>query len=161
MQGPWDGFVAVGGGSAIDTAKAINLLTSHPGELMDYINKPIGAGQGRRPGQLKPLIAVPTTAGTGSESTAMCVLDILSMKVKTGISHWRLRPTLAVVDPLLTHDAAAGGHRGVRDGHRLPRGGVLHRALLHRLRPQEARGAGHLLRLQPGVGPVVREGRWR
>ncbi|MGY1619050.1 hydroxyacid-oxoacid transhydrogenase [Geodermatophilus sp. SYSU D00691] len=100
-QGPWDGFVAVGGGSAIDTAKAVNLLTTDGGELMDYINKPIG--QARAPkGQLKPLIAVPTTAGTGSESTAMCVLDILSMKVKTGISHWRLRPTLAVVDPLLS-----------------------------------------------------------
>jgi hydroxyacid-oxoacid transhydrogenase len=101
QQGPWDGFVAVGGGSSIDTAKAVNLLTTDGGELMDYINAPIGAG--RAPGhQLKPLIAVPTTAGTGSESTAMCVLDVLSMKVKTGISHWRLRPTLAIIDPLVS-----------------------------------------------------------
>jgi alcohol dehydrogenase class IV len=100
-QGPWDGFIAVGGGSAIDTAKAVNLLTTDGGELMDYVNKPIGGARAPK-GQLKPLVAVPTTAGTGSESTAMCVLDILSMKVKTGISHWRLRPTLAVIDPLLT-----------------------------------------------------------
>ncbi|MFC4495771.1 hydroxyacid-oxoacid transhydrogenase [Streptomyces ovatisporus] len=100
-QGSWDGFVAVGGGSSIDTAKAVNLLTSCPGELMDYVNKPVGRGKAPdRP--LKPLVAVPTTAGTGAESTAMCVLDVLSMKVKTGISHWRLRPALAVVDPLLT-----------------------------------------------------------
>lgn len=100
-QGPWDGFIAVGGGSAIDTAKAVNLITTDGGELMDYINKPVGNAQAPK-GQLKPLIAIPTTAGTGSESTAMCVLDVLSMKVKTGISHWRLRPTLAIVDPLVT-----------------------------------------------------------
>ena len=86
----WDGFVAVGGGSSIDTAKAINLLTTNPGDLMDYVNKPVGGG--KAPTQpLKPLVAVPTTAGTGAESTAMCILDILSLKVKTGISHPRLR----------------------------------------------------------------------
>ncbi len=100
-QGPWDGFVAVGGGSSIDTAKAVNLLATEGGELIDYINAPIGRAAAPR-GQLKPLIAVPTTAGTGSESTAVCVLDILSMRVKSGISHWRLRPTLAIIDPLLT-----------------------------------------------------------
>ena len=44
-QGPWDGFVAVGGGSSIDTAKAVNLLTTFPGDLMDYINKPVGNAQ--------------------------------------------------------------------------------------------------------------------
>src|SRR6185312_7993457 len=80
----WDGFLAVGGGSSIDTAKAINLLTTNPGDLMDYINKPVGGG--KAPSEpLKPLIAVPTTAGTGSESTAMCILDVLALRVKTGL----------------------------------------------------------------------------
>jgi alcohol dehydrogenase class IV len=105
--GPWDALVAVGGGSSIDTAKAINLLTTNPGELMDYINVPVG--QGRAPvNPLKPLVAVPTTTGTGSESTTICVLDVLSLKVKTGISHARLRPTLAVIDPELTLTQPAG-----------------------------------------------------
>jgi hydroxyacid-oxoacid transhydrogenase len=106
-SGPWDAFVAVGGGSSIDTAKAINLLTTNPGELMDYINVPVG--QGRAPSKpLKPLVAVPTTTGTGSESTTICVMDVLALKVKTGISHARLRPTLAVIDPDLTFTQPAG-----------------------------------------------------
>jgi alcohol dehydrogenase class IV len=101
QNGPWDAFVAVGGGSSIDTAKAINLMTTNEGELEDYINAPVGGG--KNPSKpLNPLIAVPTTTGTGSESTTVCVLDVLAQKVKTGISHARLRPTLAVVDPLLT-----------------------------------------------------------
>ena len=100
-HGPWDAIVAVGGGSSIDTAKAINLMTTNPGELMDYINKPVGGGKAPV-NPLNPLIAVPTTTGTGSESTTICVLDVLSLKVKTGISHARLRPTLAVIDPALT-----------------------------------------------------------
>ncbi|MGY2084327.1 hydroxyacid-oxoacid transhydrogenase [Blastococcus sp. SYSU DS0539] len=106
-SGPWDAFVAVGGGSSIDTAKAINLLTTNPGELMDYVNVPVGKGQA--PSEpLKPLVAVPTTTGTGSESTTICVMDVISARVKTGISHARLRPTLAVIDPDLTLSQPAG-----------------------------------------------------
>ena len=105
--GPWDAYVAVGGGSAIDTAKAVNLLTTNDGALLDYVNAPVGKGESpAKP--LKPLVAVPTTTGTGAESTTICVLDVLAQKVKTGISHPRLRPTLAVVDPSLTVTQPAG-----------------------------------------------------
>ncbi|RLV50609.1 iron-containing alcohol dehydrogenase [Nocardioides mangrovicus] len=106
-NGPWDAFVAVGGGSAIDTAKAVDLLTTNPGEVRDYLNAPVGSA--RSPEHpLKPLVAVPTTTGTGSESTTVCVLDVLSLRVKTGISHPRLRPALAVVDPDLVGSQPAG-----------------------------------------------------
>lgn len=100
-HGPFDAVLAVGGGSSIDTAKAVDLLLTNPGELMDYVNAPVG--KAREPEQpLLPLVAVPTTTGTGSESTTICVLDVLSLHVKTGISHPALRPRLAVVDPSLT-----------------------------------------------------------
>jgi hydroxyacid-oxoacid transhydrogenase len=100
-NGPWDAFVAVGGGSSIDTAKAVNLLLTNPGDLLDYVNAPVGGGQAPV-NPLRPLVAVPTTTGTGAESTTVCVMDVLAQRVKSGISHARLRPTLAVVDPLLT-----------------------------------------------------------
>ena len=96
-----DGFVAVGGGSAIDTCKAVNLLACHPASLLDYVNKPVGRGV-PVPGPLKPLIAMPTTAGTGSETTAVLVTHVTDQHVKAGVSNRLLRPTLGVVDPLNT-----------------------------------------------------------
>ncbi|MER7547617.1 hydroxyacid-oxoacid transhydrogenase [Spirillospora sp. NPDC127506] len=105
--GPYDAYVAVGGGSSIDTAKAVNLMTTNDGDLAEYLNPPIGAGRApERP--LLPLVAVPTTTGTGAESTTVCVLDVLDLRVKTGISHPRMRPVLAVVDPELTMSQPAG-----------------------------------------------------
>ncbi len=97
----FDGFVAVGGGSVMDTAKAINLFTTYPADLYEYVNRPLGRGS-PVPGPLRPLIAIPTTSGTGSETTAVAVLDILELKTKTGIAHRFLRPALALVDPLNT-----------------------------------------------------------
>jgi alcohol dehydrogenase class IV len=97
----FDGLIAVGGGSSIDTCKAVNLLTTYPAPLIDYINKPVGKGIAV-PGALKPMIAVPTTAGTGSETTAAAITHLVDQNVKAGISHRLLRPSLGIVDPLNT-----------------------------------------------------------
>jgi len=100
-DGNFDGFVAVGGGTSIDTAKVSDLIATHGGEIMDYVNAPVGDGK-KPPSPLKPLLAVPTTAGTGAEATTVAILDIPDQKIKTGISHQYLRPDRGLVDPLLT-----------------------------------------------------------
>ena len=97
-SGGFDGFLAVGGGSAIDTAKAANLYATWPADFPEYVNPTLGRGAAP-PGPLKPLIAVPTTAGTGSETTAVAVFDFERERVKTGIANRYMRPTLGVLDP--------------------------------------------------------------
>ena len=97
-EGRFDGYVAVGGGSSIDTAKAADLYATHPADFLAYVNPPIGEGR-PVPGRLKPLIAIPTTAGTGSETTGVAIFDFLEMRAKTGIAHRALRPILGIVDP--------------------------------------------------------------
>lgn len=93
-----DGYISVGGGSVIDTAKAANLYASHPADFLDYVNAPVGGGK-PVPGPLRPHIACPTTSGTGSEVTGMAIFDLLSLSAKTGIAAPALRPTEALVDP--------------------------------------------------------------
>ncbi len=96
--GKFDGFIAVGGGSSMDTAKVANLYSTYPADFMTYVNPPIGGGI-PIPGPLKPLVAVPTTAGTGSETTGVAIFDFLEMNAKTGIAHRALRPVKGVIDP--------------------------------------------------------------
>lgn len=95
----FDGFVAVGGGSSIDSAKVIDLVLTHGGKILDYMAPPFGEGK-KILGPSKPLIAVPTTAGTGSETTPVSVISFPEKKVKGAL--FCGIPTLGILDPLLT-----------------------------------------------------------
>jgi hydroxyacid-oxoacid transhydrogenase len=122
-----DAFLAVGGGSVIDTAKLMNLYTCCPGiytkssevtkqadtcienDFLDFVNAPLGKGLPITK-QLMPLIAVPTTAGTGSETTGTAIFDLVSKRAKTGIAHRNLKPTLGICDPLNTRTMPSAVH---------------------------------------------------
>ncbi|MBV8750397.1 MAG: iron-containing alcohol dehydrogenase [Candidatus Eremiobacteraeota bacterium] len=101
-----DGYVSVGGGSVIDTAKAANLYATYPAPFERYVNAPLGEGA-PVPGPLAPHIACPTTSGTGSECTGIAIFDFVERGVKTGIASRRLRPALGIVDPDATRTLPA------------------------------------------------------
>src|SRR5690606_6529491 len=96
-----DVVVAWGGGSALDLGKLLALLLVHPGPLADYY------GEHRVPGPVLPIVAVPTTAGTGSEGTPVAVVSDPDRELKVGVSDAALIPRVAIVDPELTIGAPA------------------------------------------------------
>lgn len=98
IEGKFDGFVSIGGGSVMDTTKASNLYSSYPDDLLTYVNLPVGLAK-PVPGKLMPHIACPTTFGTASECTGIAIFDIIEMEMKTGIAHQALTPTLGMLDP--------------------------------------------------------------
>ncbi len=100
-DGGFDGYVAVGGGSVMDTAKAADLYATYPEDFMTFVNAPLGEGR-PVPGRVAPLVCVPTTAGTGSECSGIAIFDFEELRAKTGIRQRAIRPDIAVVDPLNT-----------------------------------------------------------
>ncbi|WP_312796599.1 iron-containing alcohol dehydrogenase [Tianweitania sp.] len=97
-----DVVIGLGGGSCLDLAKLVSLLLSHPGRLSDYY------GEYKVPGPIRPVIAVPTTSGTGSEVTPVAVLADPDRAMKVGISSPYLIPHTAICDPELTLSCPPG-----------------------------------------------------
>ncbi|MBN9607652.1 MAG: iron-containing alcohol dehydrogenase [Actinomycetales bacterium] len=97
-----DAILAVGGGSVLDAAKLVALLATHGGALPDYY------GENAVPGPVLPIVAVPTTAGTGSEATPVAVVSDPDRALKVGVSSRHLVPAVAVVDAEFTLGAPAG-----------------------------------------------------
>ena len=91
-----DLVIGVGGGSCLDMAKCVALLLTHGGRPQDYY------GEHTVPGPISPLVAIPTTAGTGSEVTPVAVLSDAERSLKVGISSPHLIPTVSICDPELT-----------------------------------------------------------
>ncbi|KAH0614865.1 uncharacterized protein H6S33_000501 [Morchella sextelata] len=105
-----DAYLAVGGGSVMDTAKLMNLYTCFPeADFLDFVNAPLGKGLPITK-SLRPLICVPTTAGTGSETTGTAIFDLVDKKAKTGVAHRVLKPTLGICDPLNTRTMPSAVH---------------------------------------------------
>ncbi len=107
LAGNFDGFISLGGGSVMDTAKAANLLATYPDEFLAYVNAPIGQGKAV-PGALKPHIACPTTVGTGSEVTGVAIFYLTPMQAKTGMISRHLLPSHALIDPNVSATLPSG-----------------------------------------------------
>ena len=100
-DGHFDGVVSVGGGSAMDTAKAGMVYALYPAEFTDYFGPPVGASR-PVPGPLLPHIACPTTSGTGSECTSVSVVRLSTLNTKFVLGSPHLLPVEALVDPACT-----------------------------------------------------------
>jgi alcohol dehydrogenase class IV len=96
-----DCIVGLGGGSSMDVAKTTSIVHAHGGDVLDYVAEPTGEGR-PVPGPGVPTVCLPTTAGTGSETSPVSVISLPDEDLKVGISSRHQRPDVALVDPALT-----------------------------------------------------------
>ncbi len=97
----YDFYVGLGGGSAMDTAKATRAVVANGGEILDYVAEPTGWGE-ELTDRGAPLVLLPTTAGTGSEISPIAILSVEQKDIKEAISSNNVRADAAVLDPTLT-----------------------------------------------------------